>query len=132
VPVGVFGYTVLFMAFWLSVTLYVYTQGTSHYKQNYPYGGMTWDNGVKRQLGFQIFALIWNIEAIIAFFYFVVSSACALWYFSEKCNNTMPVDRPISRSIYRAFRYHLGTIAFGSIILSFIWVIRILAAIIHD
>lgn len=132
-PIGIFVYVCLFLAFWLSVFIYVYTEGTQKKSSNawWPYGSMTWDNGVKRQLGYMIFVLIWNVEFICAFFYFVVSCACAKWYFAEGLQQK-EVHNPVSRSIWKAFRYHFGSIALGSFILTFIWIIRITMEIIHE
>lgn len=54
---------------------------------------------------------------------FIIASACAIWYWEQ--NGT---HKPISRSIYRAFRYHLGSLAFGSLLLAIVQMIRIILA----
>lgn len=45
---------------------------------------------------------------------FVLASTVAIWYFS----GTQKAHNPIKRSFYRAFRYHLGSLAFGAFILA--------------
>jgi choline transporter-like protein 2/4/5 len=46
----------------------------------------------------------------------------AIWYFS--CGTDSGPERPISRSLWRAFRYHFGSLAFGSFLLAVIWSIK--------
>lgn len=38
------------------------------------------------------------------------------------------MQRPVSRSVWRAFRYHFGTLAFGSFILALVWIIKTILA----
>lgn len=53
---------------------------------------------------------------------FVVGASTAQWYF----NGGQPKPGIVRRSYWWAFRYHLGSIAFGSCILAIIWFIRII------
>lgn len=32
---------------------------------------------------YQVFCVIWNVEFIIAFGYFILASSAAIWYFTE-------------------------------------------------
>ena len=80
-----------------------------------------------------MFALIWNIEFIIAIGFFIVASTAGCWYFSEgEGVNNKVVDKPIRKSVYNLLRYHLGSIAFGSLILAIVWIIRAILNYIHE
>ena len=58
---------------------------------------------------------------MVALGQFTLSSTVAIWYFATEESKA---ERPVSRSIWRAFRYHLGTLAFGSFLLAVIWGIK--------
>ena len=54
---------------------------------------------------------------------FVIASACAMWYFSQGTGQTLHL--PVTNSFYRAFRYHLGSLAFGAFLLALVRFIQI-------
>lgn len=56
---------------------------------------------------------MWVFSFIVASCHFVLASATAIWYFDSKKNALSP-------SVYRLFRYHFGSIAFGALILTLI------------
>lgn len=59
---------------------------------------------------------------LIALNQFILASAVCIWYFASGSDSG--AQRPVSRSIWWAFRYHLGTLAFGSFILALVWTIK--------
>ena len=58
---------------------------------------------------------IWCCFVVIDAVYFIVSSLCADWYYSEKNDKMESVS--ILKSIKLLFRYHLGSVAFGSLLI---------------
>jgi hypothetical protein len=69
------------------------------------------------------FGFLWNTAMILSMSNFVITSATCIWYH----NNHEDGGHPISKSFFMAFRYHFGTLAFGSFILAVVWVLRIIA-----
>lgn len=69
---------------------------------------------------FHVFAFLWYLIISIACFDFIVTSICVIWYFNQ--NN--PNSKPIKEGIVRCFRYHLGTVVFGSLLIGFFGWIR--------
>lgn len=68
------------------------------------------------------FSLLWNNAFIVAVGQLTVAGACAGWFFTKDENRGKdPVIRP---ALYNCFRYHLGSLAFGSFILAVIQFIR--------
>ena len=58
---------------------------------------------------------LWIFAFIDAFTQFVLASTAAIWYFSqENCH------KPVTRSIYRGFRFHMGSIAFGALLVALV------------
>jgi choline transporter-like protein 2/4/5 len=55
---------------------------------------------------------------------FVIASACCMWYFSHGPGEELHL--PVLRSYGRAFRYHFGSLAFGSMLLSVVQFLEII------
>lgn len=49
----------------------------------------------------------------------IASTAC-IWYFEQDSDSPDKTTFPVMKSFYRAFRYHLGSLAFGSLIIAII------------
>jgi len=71
-----------------------------------------------------VFGAIWNYLFIGAVFWTALSGSVCHWYFfrSDESANTR---YPLSRSLYRVVRYHLGTIATGSLIIAIVKFVRL-------
>ena len=107
-------------ALWIFVSLYIFTCGTLNANPHYPYGNITWDDGVKRALWMYILGLFWNIALSIAMQEFVVATACSIWYFGRRDNN---VHSPVFKGFSRSYTYSFGSLCLGSGILSVVWLI---------
>lgn len=118
----------LYLAFWVVVVVYlsssdVYSVDTNTStptvadKTNRGYFVRAW--------WIQLFALLWITQFILASQEFVVASGIVTWYFTR---DKATMLRPYGRSIYTLMRYHLGTIAAGSLIIAIIQLIRIILA----
>lgn len=79
---------------------------------------------------FHLFALIYVTAFIEALASFVYSSTACIWYF-EQGGTDKDVPRPVCRSFWRAFRYHTGSLAFGSLIIAIIRFIMVIVAYIR-
>ena len=82
---------------------------------------------------YHVFHLLWNIQFLVYFGYFVIAGAVCGWYFTLSDGNGNKIvggadggsRAPILRSVGRAVRYHLGTIAFASLIIAIVNFIRV-------
>ena len=73
---------------------------------------------------YNIFAMFWSLFFLSAMGEMVLSGAFSSWYWTfDKSKNLPPA--PLSTSMGRTMRYHLGTLAFGSLIIAIIRVIRV-------
>merc|ERR1719387_2440588 len=74
------------------------------------------------RFAYAFFSLLWNNAFIIALGQVTIAGACAGWYFTP---NSEKGGRPVIRtSLNYAFRYHLGSLAFGSFILAVVQFVR--------
>jgi choline transporter-like protein 2/4/5 len=71
---------------------------------------------------FWLFGYFWTTQFISAVSMLVISSAVCSWYWCD--DKTTLGHAPILGAIYRSFRYHLGTAAFGSLIIAIIKMVR--------
>ena len=74
-----------------------------------------------------IFGMIWLSAFIIAMNEFVVIVSSATWYFSRKDipdADGIPGDSDVWKGMWWSFRYQLGSLALGSLILAIVWTIR--------
>lgn len=116
---------IFYLVWWMAAAIYIYSTGTRKTSEKqYPYGSFKHDENVNMFMYFQIFALFWILAFLLATLDFIIVSACSLWYFQYGAEDK-PYS-PISTSVYRLFRFHLGTVAFGSFILSLVWIVQLL------
>jgi len=67
---------------------------------------------------YSLFGFLWMNAFIIGVAQFIISAAAALWYFS--CTSDSNGSGSLIRGFYWVFRYHLGSIAFGSFLIALI------------
>lgn len=77
---------------------------------------------------FYLFALLWHVAFISAIGQFVLTSVACIWYFAPDRDR---LGSPICTAFKWALITHVGTVAFGSILLAIIWAVQIVLAYIH-
>jgi choline transporter-like protein 2/4/5 len=115
-----------YMMLWVAVMLYLWTVGTAVQRSNTPFAEIIWDTRTRYIIIFHAFSFLWNVAFINYFGVFVIACTCAIWYFNQGKDSENYFPRPILTSIWWGFRYHLGSLGFGALILAFIWVIQII------
>lgn len=79
------------------------------------------DDRMKGLFFYYLLGFIWVTQFILSCERFTISSAVALWYFTR--DKTL-LNSPVSTSIFRLIRYHLGSLALGSLVIAFVILIR--------
>ena len=72
-----------------------------------------------------LFGIFWGIFFMEAFGQLVLAGAFAGWYWTFKKPENLPTNG-LSASFHRSVRYHLGTVAFGSLIIAILRMIRVI------
>lgn len=65
-----------------------------------------------------VFFTLWTNAFIGAMTIFIIASACCMWYYSHAPGNELSL--PVWRSYKMVFRYHWGSLAFGSLLVAII------------
>ncbi|XP_076091061.1 choline transporter-like protein 2 [Mytilus galloprovincialis] len=73
---------------------------------------------------YNLFMLFWLINFSIALGQMVLAGAFASYYWTFFKPEDLPLF-PLSGSLWRAFRYHIGSLAFGSLIIAIIQMMRV-------
>lgn len=129
-PFWTFLCLMLFWVYWIAVLLFLGTAGTPfknnstnlvEYKLEGPLQYMVWYHAV---------GLIWISEFILAFQQMAIAGAVVTYYFTR--NKSQMTSVPILKSMARTFRYHLGTIAKGSFIITLVKIPRLILTYIHS
>jgi hypothetical protein len=71
-----------------------------------------------------LFGYLWLNAFLIGIAQFVISATAAIWYFTSTSDSNG--SGSTMKGFYWAFRYHLGSIAFGSFLIALIQFIRII------
>ncbi|XP_029919297.1 choline transporter-like protein 1 isoform X1 [Myripristis murdjan] len=133
-PFWTFLSLMLFWVYWIAVLLALGTAGNPvknnstglvEYQNKGPLQYMVWYHAV---------GLIWISEFILAFQQMTIAGAVVTYYFTRwgKRNKSQISATPILTSMLRACRYHLGTIAKGSFIITLVKIPRLILTYIHN
>nr|XP_054770160.1 choline transporter-like protein 2 isoform X2 [Lytechinus pictus] len=74
---------------------------------------------------YNLFAFFWLVNFIIGLSHMTLAGAFASYYWAFNKKDDVPFFA-LSGAFFRALRYHLGTIAFGALIIAIIQIIRVL------
>lgn len=81
-------------------------------------------------MAYSVFEFLWMAFFLTAFAEMVLAGVFGIWYWTFNKDN-VPSNTFFS-SFYRTVRYHLGTLAFGSLIITIIRIIRMIVSGIRD
>ncbi|KAM3866924.1 choline transporter-like protein 1 [Diretmus argenteus] len=120
----------LFWIYWVLVLLFLGTTGNpiqneetslTEFRLTGPLQYLTWYHAI---------GLVWISEFILACQQMTVAGAVVTYYFTRD-KNRLPVT-PILSSVLRLIRYHLGTVAKGSFIITLVKIPRLILMYIHN
>jgi hypothetical protein len=107
---------------WVAAVIYVYSSGTMVLDEHANViAKFQHDEKLKYAIYFEVGGIIWINSFKIALLQYVVSFACCVWYFTKDKSN---LHAPIRRGITSGLIYHMGSLAFGSFLLSLVIVVK--------
>jgi hypothetical protein len=83
-----------------------------------------WEENTRYMLLYQLFGLFWIAAFINGLCQFIIAASACMWYFSVASDTKG--RGTVGTGFYWGFRYHMGTIAFGSFCIAVIQTIRVL------
>lgn len=125
VPFLSFVFSLLFIAAWIASAVFLYSCGDFGKASG---GGLIkevhWSDTTRYLMIYQLFGLLWVVALTLACTSFVIICSVSMWYFSH--NSDTKATSSIMTGIGWVFRYHLGSLAFGSFIIALIWFVRLI------
>ena len=88
---------------------------------------IVWDDFTTYSMWYMLFGFIWIVTFLIAVNEFIVIVSAITWYYSDKTipdDDGIPGDSDVRVGFWWSFRYHGGSLAFGSFILAVVWIIK--------
>eukprot|EP00741_Cyanophora_paradoxa_P009626 tig00001542_g9324.t1 len=121
-PFVTYAMQLILLVYWVVVAIWLFgCQYWSTDTKTYDY-----DNRTKGAIAYHVFGLFWTTNFIDGFGQCVMAGAFATYYFTRDKKN-LPFA-PVMRSFSRTWRYHVGSIAFGSLIIAIVQFIRAMLA----
>lgn len=105
-----------YYTYWILYSLYLYSTGEINTSNNI-IANIEWSSKARYAWWFHLFSLIYINELIRSVSEFVYASSACIWYFTHEKKIK---EGLIKKSFKRLFKYHFGSCAFGSLIISII------------
>ena len=116
VPILFFILVIIWIVYWVCLSIFLYATGEFD-KGSKVIANFEWDAKIRYSWWFHLFALFYMTAFLSAYASFIYSSSACIWYFtSEKGIEASPIRSSFKRGI----RYHLGSLAFGSLIIALV------------
>uniref|UniRef100_A0AAX7UNA5 Choline transporter-like protein n=1 Tax=Astatotilapia calliptera TaxID=8154 RepID=A0AAX7UNA5_ASTCA len=129
-PFWTFLCLILFWIYWIGVLLFLGTTGTPVKNNSTGVVGYEMQGPLQFLVWYHVVGLIWISEFILAFQQMTIAGAVVTYYFTRN-KSQMPAT-PIISSMARTIRYHLGTLAKGSFIITLVKIPRLILTYIHS
>jgi hypothetical protein len=120
VPFLAFLFAAAFIAFWVVDAAYITSSGEilastggTQYRQ------LIWDNNLRYMIIYLFFGLLWVAAMIISCTQFIIIVCACVWYFTSTSDTRGKAS--ITKGFKWLFRYHFGSLAFGSLLLAIVW-----------
>jgi len=68
------------------------------------------------------FSFLWNNAFLVALGQLIIAGACSMWFFTQR--EEKGKKSVVRASVWISFRYHLGTLAFGSLVIALVQFVR--------
>jgi len=122
VPIVMIIVTCSYIVYWLVCTLYIYSIGNITQYGRTPFPSIEWESSTTNLWYYQLLALVWIVAFLLAIEQFTIAATTVQWYFSS--SSDQGGTGSVCKSIWWAIRYHLGSLAFGSFIVTIVTLIR--------
>ncbi|XP_022093439.1 choline transporter-like protein 1 isoform X2 [Acanthaster planci] len=120
---------VVLCAYWGFVYLYLVTAGKPELDSETGFVIYKADALGPYMWWYHLFGLLWGSQFLVACQQCAIAGAVAAWFFAR---DKSQLRWPILQSIKRIIRYHLGSLAFGSLIIALVMLARIILGYIQS
>ena len=115
VPFVFFILTIGWIVYWVVLSIYLYSSGDFDREHSKVFATFKWKYHINYLFWYNLFAFFYVNALLSAISQFIYASATSIWYFNHEKGTEGHI---ILTSIKRAFKYHFGSLAFGSLIIA--------------
>jgi len=116
---------IIWLVLWVAIAAYIFSVGEITTNPELPFmTTVVWTDETRYVFLYSLFGYLWINAFMIGVTQFIISAACAIWYFSSTSDSSG--SGSLSTGLWWVFRYHLGSIAFGSFLIALVQMIRII------
>ena len=119
---------VLFFVFWIPTFSMLSSVGDLSPDPTSVFMNIKWSTATWTFIYVFFFALLWGISFNFSQEIFSIAAMTASWYFDRKSIGTIAAMRAVCWS----FSYHIGTLAFGSLLIAILWAIQLVLQYIYQ
>lgn len=121
-PVVIFIMLLVFWVYWTVVMAFLGSAGVRVYDSDGKFQGYQANDTIRYMEIYHFFGLLWTTQFIIAIGQCTIAGAVSSWYWVRD-RSQVPMF-PVLFAFKRTLRYHLGSLAFGSLIIAIVQFIR--------
>eukprot|EP00657_Telonema_sp_P-1_P007639 TRINITY_DN276_c0_g1_i5.p1 TRINITY_DN276_c0_g1~~TRINITY_DN276_c0_g1_i5.p1 ORF type:complete len:688 (-),score=197.76 TRINITY_DN276_c0_g1_i5:178-2241(-) len=125
-PLCQYAVFIVFAVYWVVVAAFMVSTGTVGQEVDASTGStiysIEFEDDMTKAILYHFFGLLWNMAFFRHFTICVIAGAVGSWYWTPYIDGDkkdLPTA-PVTSAVWRTFRYHVGTIAFGSFIIAVI------------
>lgn len=124
-PVITMIFFIIWVFAWLVAVMWVFSVGEPKPREGYPMvTEIAWSKETRYVFFYQIFGLFWMNAFIVGCCQFVIACAACIWFFQAQSDAL--IKTPVLTSIKWLLTKHLGSIAFGALMIAICQMIRFL------
>jgi hypothetical protein len=117
IPFLFFILTIGWIAYWVVLAIFLYSSGDFDKEHSKIFASFKWKYHINYLFWYHLFALFYINAIISGLSQFIYASCTSIWYFNHEKGTEGHI---ILTSFKRAFKYHFGSIAFGSLIIAIV------------
>ena len=114
------------IVFWVFSAIWVFSVGDAVKRQGLPLADVLWDNTTRYVWIYHLFGLFWISAFIIGCAQFIIAATTCVWYFSQGGSADDKGKASLRTGFRWIFRYHMGSIAFGALIIAIMQMIKLM------
>lgn len=110
---------------WLLAAIWIFSIGKPEPREKYPFvTEVKWEDSTRYMFVYHVFGLLWVNAFTIGCCQFIIGCSACIWYF--EVSGPSQGKGTLRRATHWLFRYHLGSIAFGSCLIAICQMIRLI------
>lgn len=124
IPGVFFFFAASFVVWWVISAIWVFSVGEVQYGDGL-IASVKWNTTTRYVWIYHLFGLFWISAFLIGCAQFMVAAVCCLWYFSYGSKSDDNGHRNIVMAWKWLTKYHLGSIAFGALVIAIMQMIKV-------